>query len=163
MAITNSVNLTDGLDGLAGSVSLVYLLFLGLLIILQGQVHLSYDMLSLIICFVGGLLSFLFFNVNKAKVFMGDTGSLALGGLIGSISIFTNNTLIIPFLGIAFVVSSLSVIIQVLYYKKTKRRVFLMAPFHHHLQLKGYSEAKIGYIYSLVTVIMGTLLLICYL
>lgn len=163
LAITNSVNLTDGLDGLASSVSLVYLIFISILIYFQGNANFNGEILSLSLCFIGGILAFLLFNVNKAKVFMGDTGSLALGGLVGSISIFTNNTLIIPILGIAFVISSLSVIIQVLHYKRTKKRVFLMAPYHHHLQLKGITEVKIGYIYSFVTVIMGTLLIICYL
>jgi phospho-N-acetylmuramoyl-pentapeptide-transferase len=108
-------------------------------------------------------LGFLIFNVNKAKVFMGDTGSLALGGLIGCVSIFSRNSLFIPILGFTFVGSALSVIMQVLYFKKTKKRVFLMAPFHHHLQLKGMSEAKISYLYSIVTCIIGVLLVISYL
>ena len=74
------------------------------------------------------------FNVNKAKIFMGDTGSLALGGLLTSIAVFSRLTLLIPFIGIMFVVSAVSVIIQVLHFKRTKKRVFLMAPYHHHLQ-----------------------------
>ena len=110
------------------------------------------------------LLGFLIFNVPKAKVFMGDTGSLSLGGFIGAISIFSGNSLFIPLLGICFVFSSVSVILQVLYFKKSKgKRIFLMSPFHHHLELKGLSESKISYLYSLVTIIMGVILLISYL
>ena len=93
---------------------------------------------------------------------MGDSGSLSLGGFLGAVSIFTGNSLFIPVMGIVFVVSSLSVIIQVLYYKRTRKRVFLMAPFHHHLQMKGYSESKIAYVYSLITVITGVLSVIFY-
>ena len=171
VAITNSVNLTDGLDGLASSVSLVYLFFLSIIIYLEldrtSGVYLSYEnaksLISLSFCFIGGLIGFLIFNVNKAKVFMGDTGSLALGGLIGSVSVFSLNSFLIPILGATFVFSAVSVIIQVLYFKKTKKRVFLMAPFHHHLQMKGLTESKIAYIYSLITGIMGTLLIISYL
>ena len=171
VSITNSVNLTDGLDGLASSSSIVYLFFLSILIYLEfnltGGVYLTQEnvisLIRLSFCFIGGLLGFLIFNVNKAKVFMGDTGSLALGGLIGTISVFSLNSFMIPILGFVFVFSALSVIIQVGYYKKTKKRVFLMAPFHHHLQMKGLSEAKITYLYSLVTGILGILLIIFYL
>ena len=167
LAITNSVNLTDGLDGLASSVSVVYLLAISVLIYLQGQPIDSqtdtYELISLSICFVGGLLGFLIFNVNKASVFMGDTGSLALGGLVGSVSIFSNNALLIPILGFTFVFSAVSVILQVLHYKRTKKRLFLMAPYHHHLQLKGLTESKIVYIYSVLTSILGISLIISYL
>lgn len=171
VSITNSVNLTDGLDGLASSSSIVYLFFLSIIIYLEfnftGGVYLTEEnaisLMRISFCFIGGLLGFLIFNVNKAKVFMGDTGSLALGGLIGTISVFSLNSFMIPILGFVFVLSALSVIIQVAYYKKTKKRVFLMAPFHHHLQMKGLSEAKITYIYSLLTGILGILLIIFYL
>jgi phospho-N-acetylmuramoyl-pentapeptide-transferase len=116
------------------------------------------------LCFssIGALLGFLVFNSNKASVFMGDTGSLALGGLIGSITIFTGNTLFLPLLGFIFVLSSISVIIQVFVYKRTKKRVFLMAPFHHHLQHKGLSECKISYVYSLITLLIGLTLMLFY-
>jgi phospho-N-acetylmuramoyl-pentapeptide-transferase len=106
---------------------------------------------------VGGLFAFLLYNVSKAKVFMGDTGSLALGGVVGAISIFSSNSLFIPIIGIMFVLSGISVIVQVAYYKKFKKRVFLMAPLHHHFQYKGYSEAKISYCYSLVTLVFGVI------
>ena len=170
IAITNSVNLTDGLDSLAGGTSLVYLAMLLALIYVQnlkdGGVFIMNNYKSLVglsFCMIGGLLAFLIFNVSKARVFMGDTGSLSLGGFLGCISIFTGNTLIIPILGITFVCSAVSVIIQVLVYKKTKKRVFLMAPLHHHLQMKGWSETQVSYVYALVTGIIGVLLVICYL
>ncbi len=168
IGMTNSVNLTDGLDGLASSVSLVYLIFLFLLISLQmeKQVSLSQEesknILILITCLIGGLMGFLVFNTSRAKVFMGDTGSLSLGGFISSISIFSKNILFIPIIGIMFIISSISVIVQVAYYKKTKKRVFLMAPLHHHFQLKGVAEPKITYVYSLVTFIFGMISLLTY-
>ena len=88
---------------------------------------------------------------------MGDSGSLALGGGLSAVAVFSLNTLYVPFIGIIFVLTAVSVIIQVLHYKRTKKRVFLMAPFHHHLELKGLSEAKIAYIYSIITVISSLL------
>ncbi len=171
VAITNSVNLTDGLDGLAGGVSAVYLIFIAVLISLQteGLSHLYLHpeeygkLVMLAVCLVGGILGFLMFNVNKAKVFMGDTGSLALGGFIGAISIFSSNSFFIPVIGITFVLSGISVIVQVLYFKRTKKRVLLMAPLHHHFQLKGYSEGQISYTYALVTVFFGVLSILSYL
>ena len=94
---------------------------------------------------------------------MGDTGSLSLGGFIGAISIFSLNSFFIPLLGIMFVISSISVIVQVVWYKRTKRRVFLMAPLHHHFQMKGFSEQKISFCYSVVALIVGIVCLFCYL
>ena len=128
VAITNSVNLTDGLDSLAGAIA-----------------------------------GYLIFNVPPAKVFMGDAGSLSLGGFIGAISIFSGNSLFVPVLGAAFVASSVSVIMQVVHYKRTKRRVFLMAPLHHHFQKKGFSESRISYCYFIVTCIIGAVSVIFYL
>ena len=171
IAITNSVNLTDGLDGLASGTSIVYVVFLAIIIMLQSRLselkrfeEAEYQAIYLIMfTLVGGLLGFLTFNTNKAKVFMGDTGSMSLGGFIGSLSIFTFNSLFIPVLGITFVLSSISVIMQVLHYKRTKKRIFLMTPLHHHFQLKGYTEAQISYCYSLVTLFFGVLLVLVYL
>ncbi len=161
IAITNSVNLTDGLDGLAGSVSAVYLVFIAIIIYLQSSyvsdnVKKEYENIILLCaCLIGGIFGFLVFNVNKAKVFMGDTGSLALGGFIGAISIFSANAFFIVIIGIMFTLSSISVILQVIYYKHKRKRIFLMAPLHHHFQLKGYTESQIAYFYSLVTAVMG--------
>lgn len=150
IATVNCVNLTDGLDGLAGSTSLSYLFILGSMLAIYGDSTAP-------ICFmsVGSLAAFLVFNTNKASVFMGDTGSLALGGLISCLSIFSSNSLYIPILGIMFVISGISVIVQVIYYKRTRQRVFLMAPIHHHFQMKGYTECKITYVYSLTTALVG--------
>lgn len=171
LAITNSVNLTDGLDGLAGQVSFVYLAFLSALILIQYEslkiLNLGaeeyHHLLLLSFSLMGGILGFLLFNVSRAKVFMGDTGSLSLGGFLGAISIFTENAFFIPLLGIMFVLSSISVIVQVAHYKRTKKRVFLMSPLHHHFQLKGYTETQIGYAYSLVTAVCGLLAILSYL
>ncbi|MGN0812844.1 MAG: phospho-N-acetylmuramoyl-pentapeptide-transferase [Candidatus Coproplasma sp.] len=155
IATVNCVNLTDGLDGLAGGVSLVYLVFMGIILAIS-------QTSSAGICFVavGAIAAFLIFNVNKASVFMGDTGSLALGGLIACVTVFSNNSLYLPILGITFVASGISVIVQVIYYKRTGERVLLMAPLHHHLQMKGLTECKIAYIYSAITALCGCFLLL---
>lgn len=158
LATVNSVNLTDGLDGLAAGTSLPFFLCLGLLIAVQGRFP-SLALLSFCLC--GALAAYLIFNVSPAAVFMGDTGSLALGGFASCIGVFTGNTLYIAVVGIMFVLSSITVIIQVIYYKATGgKRVFLMAPVHHHFQEKGYSEAKISYAYAVVTAILGALCVI---
>lgn len=154
LATVNCVNLTDGLDGLAGGTSLAYLAAMGALLTASGSV------LSLP-CFVmsGAIGAFLIFNTNKASVFMGDTGSLALGAFISCVSVFSGNSFYIPVIGIMFVVSGISVILQVIYYKRTRRRIFLMAPVHHHFQMKGYAESKISYVYFAVTAVAGLLCL----
>ena len=155
IACVNCVNLTDGLDGLAGGTSLAYLLIFGIMLAVQnsGQA---------VLCFVavGAIAAFLLFNANKASIFMGDTGSLALGGFISCICVFTENTLYIPLLGIMFVISGISVILQVIYYKRTRRRIFLMAPIHHHFQMKGYTECKIAYSYVVITALIGLICLL---
>lgn len=155
LATVNCVNLTDGLDGLAGNTSLAYLLIFGIILCLQG-IDLS------LLCFaaVGAITAFLVFNTNKASIFMGDTGSLALGGFISCVSVFSGNSLYIPILGIMFVISGISVIVQVIYYKRTRKRVFLMAPIHHHFQMKGHSESKIAYAYFVLTALVGIFCLI---
>lgn len=154
-ATVNCVNLTDGLDGLAGGTSCAYFLILGIMLAIKGTYF-------AVICFigVGALAAFLVFNVNKAAIFMGDTGSLALGGLISCVSVFSGNSLYIPIIGIMFVISGISVIVQVIYYKRTRKRVFLMAPLHHHFQMKGYTECKITYCYFALTAFVGIICLI---
>ena len=157
VATVNGVNLTDGLDGLAGGTSAVFFLVLALLLGAQG----GSDAIALLcVCLVGALAAFLLFNTNRAAVFMGDTGSLSLGGFAASAALLSGNALVIPVLGIMFVLSSISVILQVIYYKKTGRRIFLMAPLHHHFHKKSYSEAKIAYAYALTTALAGISLLI---
>jgi phospho-N-acetylmuramoyl-pentapeptide-transferase len=161
IATTNSVNLTDGLDGLAGSTTLSYLLGIAAITLIGIQDLDSVAMIEqknlLIFAFaiVGGLIGFLIFNSHPASIFMGDTGSLALGSVVATVSTFTRQELLIPIMGIMFVVSTLSVIIQVPYYKKTKKRVFLMAPFHHHLEKKGMYESKIVTIYIIITTMLS--------
>ena len=155
IATVNAVNLTDGLDGLAAGVSFPYFLTLGVMVYLQSQAG-AYGVLCF--CLSGGLLAYLLFNCSPASVFMGDTGSLALGGFAACIAVFTRNTLYIPILGIPFVFSVISVIIQVIYYKTTGgKRVFLMSPVHHHFQQKGFAESKIAYAYAVVTTLAGAL------
>ena len=153
LATVNAVNLTDGLDGLAAGTSVPFFGIMGALISLQNG---SKGMSLVCFCLVGSLLAYLLFNVHPASVFMGDTGSLALGGFAACVCVFTGNTLYIPILGICFVLSVISVIIQVIYYKATGgKRVFLMAPIHHHFQQKGFSESRIAYAYFVVTLVIG--------
>ena len=157
VATVNSVNLTDGLDGLAGSTSAAFFLSAGTLLVLQKG---SSALALLSFCLVGALFGFLIFNQNRASLFMGDTGSLSLGGFASSIALFSGNALIIPIVGVMFVLSSISVIIQVIYYKKTHKRVFLMAPVHHHFQKKGHSEGKISFVYAVITAVLGIAVLL---
>ncbi len=169
IATVNSVNLIDGLDGLCSSVSIAVLLSVTVIGFLQISVSESYYINTLLyenlylyaITIVGGLVAFLLFNTNKAVVFMGDTGSLMIGGAISSICIFSGNVLYIPIIGVAYVVTALSVIIQVLVYKKTKKRVFIMSPLHHHFQKKGLTENKICYIYFVVTLMIAIICILC--
>lgn len=161
LATTNSVNLTDGLDGLAGSVSFVFFVVMAFVatfyIRISGEEYaLQAQNLNLIFFAAsGGLLAFLVFNFFPAKIFMGDTGSLALGGLMSVVCVLNGTSLYIPIVGLMFVVSSVSVILQVLHFKRTRKRIFLMAPFHHHLEHKGMYETKIVFIYIVVTFILG--------
>ena len=170
LAVTNGVNLTDGLDGLCSWTVFVYalvfcalLLFRGVYFDEAGRIAVSGEFLNLAyLCaaVAGSLFAFLLFNVHPAKIFMGDTGSLLLGGFAASVACFSEFTLFIPFFGIAFVVSCLSVILQVLHFKRTKRRIFLMAPYHHHLQMKGLSEPRISQIYVTLTLCVSLVVLL---
>ena len=154
LATVNAVNLTDGLDGLAGGTSVAFFLFLGIIIAFQKERALA----TLCFCIVGSLLGYLLFNVSPALMFMGDTGSLALGGFAASLSVFSGNALYLPVLGFCFVLSVISVILQVIYYKVTHgKRIFLMSPLHHHFQKKGYSEPRIAYAYFLSSAVIGAL------
>ena len=170
LATTNSVNLTDGLDGLATSTTLIFLLsfvILQMIFIETGTVVTNVSnieelknlsIISIVSC--GALLCFLFFNCFPAKIFMGDTGSLALGSLIASVTIFSGMELYIPIFGIVFVASAVSVILQVAYYKLTKKRIFLMAPLHHHFEKKGVHEVRITFCYALVSLIVGVVVIL---
>lgn len=152
VATTNSVNLTDGLDGLAGGTSFVYVLFFG--IILTTLQTSEMDNMA-VLCFglCGGLLGFLTKNCFPAQIFMGDTGSLALGGFIGVTALLSGLTFYLPIMGVMFVLSTVSDIIQVLHFKRTHKRVFLMAPLHHHFEQKGVHENRIVFVYILVTML----------
>ncbi len=153
LAITNSVNLTDGLDGLAGGVSSVYVLFFGIILSLStiGEIQ---SLATVSFVMFGAILGYLAINTHPAKIFMGDTGSLALGGFIACVSIFSGKVLLMPIMGLMFVLSALSVVIQVAYFKKTRKRVFLMAPLHHHFEKKGVHENRIVTIYIIVTTLL---------
>lgn len=162
VALVNAVNLTDGLDGLAGGTSAVYFLSFGVMIALQcvNTEGKGTESSIALICFVlsAAVCGFLLFNVFPASVFMGDTGSLSLGGFAACAAVFSGNALYAPITGIMFVVSVITVIMQVIYYKATKgKRIFLMSPYHHHLQKKGYSECKISYAYAAITAAAGLL------
>lgn len=161
LATVNGVNLTDGLDGLAAGVSVPFFAVIGGLILLQGTTT-QFPILCFAI--VGALTAYLLFNAPPASVFMGDTGSLALGGFAASVCAFSGNILYIAVVGLPFVFSVLSVVIQVIYYKVTGgKRVFLMSPLHHHFQMKGYSESKISYSYFLISCLLGVACFIAYL
>lgn len=165
IATVNSVNLTDGLDGLASGVSLSFLIGFTFIVFLihtklasgmQAELILEQQNL-MVVCGagIGSLLAYLIFNCYPASIFMGDTGSLALGGLISCLAIFLKQPFLIVILGACFVATALSVCMQVGYYKLTKKRIFLMAPLHHHFEKKGCNETKIAVIYITITMIIG--------
>ncbi len=155
LATVNAVNLTDGLDGLAAGSCAPFFAGLGVLSLLRSK-----DGVSAVVCFclVGALLAYLVFNSPKASVFMGDTGSLSLGGFAAAIASFTGNALYILVIGVVFVFTVISVVLQVIYYKATGgKRIFLMSPVHHHFQQKGYSESKIAYAYFVISLLTAVL------
>jgi phospho-N-acetylmuramoyl-pentapeptide-transferase len=174
---SNSVNLTDGLDGLATGVSGIIVMALGIFAYVSGNaiaanylniLHLpgSGELLIFTGALLGACLGFLWYNSFPAQIFMGDTGSLTLGGIIGALAIVLRKELILPVLCGVFVIESLSVIIQVAYFKYTKRkygegkRIFLMSPIHHHFQKKGIHEVKIVTRFWLVGVLLAVFTLI---
>ena len=145
----NAVNLTDGIDGLAGTVTCVSSVFL----FIMSALLYADDMKILSIALAGACLGFLFWNFHPAKTFMGDTGSLFLGGYIAAIAFGLKIPFILLFVGIIYIVETLSVIIQVISFKTTGKRVFKMSPIHHHFEMSGYSEEKIVFLFSLVQLI----------
>jgi phospho-N-acetylmuramoyl-pentapeptide-transferase len=137
---TSAVNLTDGLDGLAaGCAAIVLLAYIGITFITTGEA----DLALLAACLVGGCIGFLWFNSFPASIFMGDTGSLGLGGAIAGLAVMTQTEALLVLLGGIFVFEALSVVIQVFSFQAFRKRVFLMAPVHHHFELKAWSETKI--------------------
>ncbi len=170
ISTSNAVNLIDGLDGLAGSTTCTYLIFYTVISLVLynsyvtcgdafmsshvfGQAIFSFSLAS-------ALLGYLCYNHFPASVMMGDTGSLALGGAVCTVAVFTKTPLLILLLGITYVITCISIILQVVHYKRTKKRIFLMSPLHHHFEKKGYSEGKIGICYVAVTFLGGLLSLI---
>lgn len=161
VAVTNSVNLLDGLDGLCSGVSLIYILCFGVLLALIGGQ--AFENLALSsFAMVGSLLAFLLFNGFPAKIFMGDTGSLALGGFIASLAVFSRFELILPIMGLLYVLTALSDILQVAHYKRTHKRIFKMAPLHHHFEMSGVHENRIVLIYIVITLVLGLSTLLGY-
>jgi len=169
-AVSNGANITDGLDGLATGVSAVVGIALGIFAYVSGNIkfaeylNIMYipnlgELSIFIAAFVGACIGFLWYNAYPAQVFMGDTGSLALGGIIAALAIIIRKELLIPFFCFVFLVENLSVVIQVGYFKYTKRkygegrRVFLMSPLHHHYQKRGYHESKIAVRFWIVTIL----------
>lgn len=151
VSMVNSINLTDGLDGLASGVTLLVALFFSLMALSLGFPS------TAVFCgaLTGACLGFLNFNAYPAKVFMGDTGSMALGGAIAGAAILMNLTLIIPIVGGIYLIEAISVILQVISYKTRKKRLFRMSPLHHHFELGGWKETKV------VGVFWGVTLLLC--
>lgn len=150
-ASTNSVNMTDGVDGLAAGVTLIVMVFFTMVAMTRGE----WDYIKVFSSITaGGCLGFLAFNTHPAKVFMGDTGSLALGGAVGAISVMMGIPWILLVVGGIFVIESLSVIIQVASFKMTGKRVFKMAPIHHHFEFLGWKETKVVHVFWTVTIIL---------
>lgn len=153
VGFSNAVNLTDGLDGLAGGLSAISFVAYALISIFIGIEDMG------IFCFVlvGSLLGFLMFNGYPARVFMGDCGSLALGAVLATVAILTRRELTLFVVGLVFIIETLSVMIQVFWYKKTRKRIFLMTPIHHHFEKKGYEEPDIVKAFWLVGIICSLL------
>lgn len=150
---TNSVNLTDGLDGLAGGITFIVLLFFSVAAWKYG----SSDTGLLAAGLAGGCLGFLRVNIHPAKVFMGDTGSLALGGAVAGLAVAMKLPLILPIVGFIYCMEALSVILQVASFKLTGKRIFKMAPIHHHFELSGWKETKVVRVFWGVTGFMALL------
>ena len=138
-AETNAVNLTDGLDGLCAGQMIIALVPFVVFAFLQGLTQIAY----ILILVIAALLGYLKFNKHPAKIFMGDTGSLALGGIFAATGMVLKQEILLVLIGLVFVVETLSVIIQVTYYRKTKKRIFKMAPLHHHFEMCGWNETQV--------------------
>ena len=150
LATTNAINLTDGIDGLSSSVSAIIITCLTVIGILFAATEIG--IFGSII--IGAILGFLMFNLHPAKVFMGDTGSLLLGGVISAMALYIKMPLLLIVIALVPVLETLSVIIQVAYFKKTGNRVFKMAPLHHHFELSGWKESKVVIVFSAITLVL---------
>ncbi len=176
-AVSNGANLTDGLDGLAAGSSAIIVLTLGIFTWVSGNIifadylnvmyiPLSGEMTVYVTAFAGGLIGFLWYNTYPAQVFMGDTGSLTIGGIIAVLAIAVRKELLIPILAGVFLLENLSVILQVAYFKYTKKktgtgkRIFLMSPLHHHYQKRGYHESKIVVRFWVIGILLAVLTIV---
>ena len=153
LSTTNAINLTDGIDGLSSSVSSIIIAALTAIAILKGEIGAS--ILGSVV--IGAVVGFLMFNLHPAKVFMGDTGSLFLGGVISGLAIYLKIPLALLIIALIPIAETLSVIIQVVYFKKTGSRIFKMAPLHHHFELSGWSENKVVIVFAITTLLMCVL------
>lgn len=152
VATVNSVNLTDGLDGLAGGITVVVLGFFSVIALASGHMGL----LVFTGAMIGALLGFLRFNSHPAQVFMGDTGSLALGGAVAALAVMTKLPFFVLIIGAVYVAETLSVMIQVVYFKLTGgKRFFKMAPLHHHFELSGWDESKVVSVFIIISIILS--------
>lgn len=147
LATTNAINLTDGIDGLSSSICVIIITSL----VIAGIIFNVLEVSIFGSAVIGSVLGFLMFNLHPAKVFMGDTGSLLLGGVISGMALYLKMPLILIIIALVPVLETLSVIIQVTYYKKTGKRIFKMAPLHHHFELLGWRENKVVIVFSLIT------------
>ena len=172
IATVNSVNLIDGIDGLSSGVTLIYAFTMAIVFIYlseigaqSGQIEQTAGYEGLIVfagTVAGGCLGFLRYNSHPAQVFMGDTGSLALGGAVAMMALFSRAALLLPIMGGCYVATSISVILQVGSYKLRRKRIFKMAPLHHHFELKGYNETKIVAGYMIITTFLCLICLLAY-
>ena len=153
LATTNAINLTDGIDGLSSSVSVIIITCLTVIGIMTGIKEIS--IFGSVV--IGATLGFLMFNLHPAKVFMGDTGSLLLGGVVSAMALYLKMPLLLLVIALIPVLETLSVMIQVTYFKKTGKRFFKMAPLHHHFELQGWKESKVVIVFSLVTLILSVI------
>jgi phospho-N-acetylmuramoyl-pentapeptide-transferase len=154
VGFSNAVNLTDGLDGLAGSLAAVAFAAYGVIAFLQGQIWL----VAFIFTVVGAILAFLWYNAYPAELFMGDTGALALGATLGVVALMTGQWLLLPVVGFVFVAEVASVVLQVSYFKMTGgKRLFKMSPLHHHFELLGWSETQVMQRFWLVGILSAML------
>ncbi len=150
LGTTNAINLTDGIDGLSSSVSAIIITCLTVIGMIIGTSEIS--IFGSIV--IGAVLGFLMFNLHPAKVFMGDTGSLLLGGVISTMALYLKMPILLLIIALIPILETISVIIQVAYFKKTGKRFFKMAPLHHHFELLGWKESKVVIIFSLITLVL---------
>ena len=156
LGTVNAVNLTDGLDGLNTGVTLIVMAAFSLIANSLKEANQMYEGIALASAATSGAcLGFLKHNANPAKVFMGDIGSLALGGIVSSVAVLSGTVLFIPIIGGIYFVEALSVIIQVSHYKRTRRRVFKMAPLHHHFEMCGWKETKVVAVFWIATLLLA--------